>query len=97
MAYLTIARFPGEPNELIEAYRQSSEVMSGVGRDYGLILHAAAKTDEGLVVVNLWPSKDDSEAAARDPRRVGVLGEAPIDPSTIRREHYEVANYELFG
>jgi hypothetical protein len=97
VAYLTIARFSGDPDELLEGYEQSSEVMSGVGRDHGLILHAAAKTDEGLLVVNLWPSEDDSEAAARDPRRLSVLEQSGLTPGDISREHHEVANYEVFS
>jgi hypothetical protein len=97
LAYLTIARFSGDPDQLLERYEQSSEVMSGVGRDHGLILHAAAKTDEGLLVFNLWPSKDGSEAAARDPRRLSVLEESGLKPGDISREHHEVAAYEVFG
>jgi hypothetical protein len=96
LAYLTIARFTGNPDQLLERYEQSSEVMSGVGRDHGLILHAAAKTDEGLLVVNLWPSKDGSEAAARDPRRLSVLEQSGLKPGHISREHHEVAAYEVF-
>jgi hypothetical protein len=96
VAYLTIARFSGDPDELLERYQQSSETMSGVGRDHGLILHAVAKTDEGLMVVNLWPSEDESEAAARDPRRLAVLEQTGLSPADISREHYEVAGYEVF-
>jgi hypothetical protein len=96
VAYLTIARFSGDPDELLERYQQSSETMSGVGRDHGLILHAVAKTDQGLMVVNLWPSEDESEAAARDPRRLAVLEQTGLSPADISREHYEVAGYEVF-
>jgi hypothetical protein len=96
VAYLTLARFSGDPDQLLERYEQSAEVMSGVGRDHGLILHAAAKTDEGLLVVNLWPSEDESEAAARDPRRLTVLEQSGLNPGDISREHYEVASYEVF-
>jgi hypothetical protein len=96
MAYLTIARFSGDPDQLLERYEQSSDVMSGVGRDHGLILHAAAKTDEGLLVVNLWPSEDGSEAAARDPRRLRVLEQSGLTPGDVSREHFEVAAYEVF-
>jgi hypothetical protein len=70
--------------------------MSGVGRDHGLILHAAAKHDEGLLVVNLWPSKDGSEAAARDPRRLGTMARNGLTPERIRPEHFDVESYELF-
>jgi mannose-6-phosphate isomerase-like protein (cupin superfamily) len=92
-AYLTIARFNGDANRLLDDYRKYSDVMSGVGRDHGLILHAGAKTDDGFLVVNLWPSKEGSEAAARDPRRLEVIDHAEIDPEQIRREHLDVADF----
>ena len=94
MAYLTIARIPGDPDRLLAGYRQSSQTMTGVGRDHGLILHSAAKTDEGLLIINLWPSKEGSEA--RDPRRAGVIRQHGLDPERIRREHFEVADYIVF-
>jgi mannose-6-phosphate isomerase-like protein (cupin superfamily) len=95
-AYLTIARFPGDGDQLLDEYRKYSDVMSGIGRDYGLILHAGAKTDSGFLIVNLWPSKERSEAAARDPRRLGVIERAEISPDQIRREHHEVAHFVVF-
>jgi hypothetical protein len=70
--------------------------MSAVGRDNGLILHAGAKTDSGFLVVNLWPSTADSEAAARDPRRRAVLERAEITPDQVRREHHDVAQLAVF-
>jgi len=96
MAYLTIVRFSGDSDQLLDSYMDSANVMSEVGRDHGLILHAAAKTDEGLLVVNLWPSKDGSEAAAEDPRRLKMLEQSGLDPAQIKREHHEVADYVLF-
>lgn len=95
-AYLTLARFPGDPDRLLDEYRKYSDVMSAVGREHGLILHAAAKTDDGFLVVNLWPSKESSEAAARDPRRLGVIERAEIAPDEIRREHFSVAQFVVF-
>ena len=70
--------------------------MSEVGRDHGLIVHAAAKTDSGFLVVNLWPSKENSEAAARDPRRSEVIQRADISPDQIDREHHRVAHSVVF-
>jgi hypothetical protein len=94
--YLTIARLPGDGDRLLSEYRKYSGVMSGVGRDHGLIVHAAAKTDSGFVMVNLWPSKEPSEAAARDPRRLHVLEQLDVHPNAISREHHEVAHLEVF-
>jgi len=96
-AYLTITRFSGDSDGLLESYRRFSDVMSAVGRDHGLIMHAGAKTESGFLVVNLWPSKDGSEAAARDPRRLGVIEEAGISPDQVRREHHVVADFVVLG
>lgn len=95
-AYLTIARIGGDPGDLLEGYLQSSDTMDGVGRDHNLILHAAAATDDGLLVVNLWPSKQGSEAAARDPRRLGEIQRNGLDPRQMSREHHDVARFVLF-
>lgn len=92
-AYLTLARFSGDPDRLLDDYEKYSSVMSGVGRDHGLILHAGAKTDDGFLVVNLWPSREGSEAAARDPRRLDVVERADFEPGQIRREHHDVVDF----
>ena len=66
------------------------------GGDHGLILNAAARTDNGFMVLNMGPSKEGSESAARDPRRLGVIERAKINPDQIRREHHEVAHLVVF-
>jgi len=95
--YLTIARMGGDPGKLAATYRNSAGVMRGVGEDHGLLVHAAATSDEGLVVVNLWPSKEGSESAAEDPRRLEVLAGLNLEPGDFRREHYDVVGYDLFA
>ena len=71
--------------------------MDQVGRDHGLILHAGARTDDGLLLVNLWPSEDGSRSAAADPRRLAALGEAGLRPEQQRKEHHRLERYVLFG
>jgi len=94
--YLTLARFFGDADQLLDEYRKYSDVMSEVGRDHGLILHAGARTDSGFLIVNLWSSNEGSEAAARDPRRLSVIERAEISPDRIRREHHEVTHLVVF-
>lgn len=96
MAYLTIARIAGEPSALLAGYRRTSALMDGVGRDHGLILHAGAGTPDGLLIVNLWPSRDESDAAAADPRRLSALRAEAIRPDRQHKEHHEVERYVLF-
>lgn len=95
MAYLTIARFTGDPDHLLDGYRRASELMDQVGHDHGLILHTGAQTREGLLIVNLWPSKDASEAAASDPRRRSALQGEAVALDQQHREHHEVERYVL--
>lgn len=97
MAYLTIATISGDPELLLDGYRQTSGVMTEVGRDHGLLFHAAAATDEGLLILNLWPSKDGSESAAGDPRRLGVVQRHGLGPGRLRHQHYDVAHVEFFA
>ena len=96
-AFLTIARIGGDPDQLLNGYLRSSETMDGVGRDHDLILHAAAPTESGLLILNLWPSRDGSEAAARDQRRLDTLSRQALDPEQISKEHHDVARFVLFG
>jgi hypothetical protein len=65
-------------------------------RDHGLILHAGARADDGMLIVNLWPSKDGSESAAADPRRLAALAEAGLSEAHPRKEHHELERYVLF-
>lgn len=94
--YLTIARFSGDADELLDDYRRYAETMDGVGRDHGLVLHAGARTDEGFLVVNLWPSKENSEGAAQDPRRLEVLERARLSPEQVVHRHYHLERRVVF-
>jgi hypothetical protein len=93
MAYLTIARVSGDPDRLLDDYRRSSDLMDQVGHDHGLVVHAGAPTEDGFVIVNLWPSKERSEAASADPRRLAALEGASVSPAAFTREHYLVERY----
>jgi hypothetical protein len=90
MQYLTIAHIDGDPTDLLDRYRRSSGLMDGVGEDHGIIMHASAQTPEGLLIVNLWPSKDASQAAADDGRRLAVVRQQAVALAQQRKEHYEL-------
>ncbi len=95
MAYLTLTRISGDPDALLADYERTEPTMTEVGRDHGLLAHVAARTDDGLLVVNLWPSVAGSEAAAADPRRAAVVAGHGLTPDRFRREHHEVARHVI--
>jgi hypothetical protein len=93
--YLTVMKIEGDPDELAARYGESSETMAHVGQDHDLILHTAARTEDGLMVVNLWPSKEESEAASRDQRRIAEVARHGLDERQISSAHYEVENWQV--
>ena len=95
MGYLSLARFAGDPDELLRTYERSEPTMTAVGRDHGLLVHAAARTDAGLLVMNLWPSPSGSRTASEDPHRLAVLRDVGLAPEQIAREHHHVDHYVL--
>ena len=95
-AYLTINRISGDPDELLAGYRRTAETMAGVGRDHGLIFHAVAKTEDGLMITNLWPSKEGSEAASRDGRRLAVVADHGLEPGQMSPQHFDVEELIVF-
>ena len=97
MAYLSLARFAGDPNELLRIYEQSEPTMTAVGRDHGLLAHAAARTDAGLLVMNLWPSALRSRTASEDPRRLAMLRKIGLAPEQIEREHHHTDHHVLLA
>ena len=97
MAYLTIARISGDPDSLLDGYRATSPLMDQVGHDHGLILHAGARTDDGILIVNLWPSRT---APSRPPRTRAASKRSDTSgssPQQQRKEHHELDRYVLFG
>jgi hypothetical protein len=93
--YLTVMKIEGDPDELAARYGESSEAMAQVGQDHDLILHAAARTEDGLMVVNLWPSREESEAASRDQRRIAEAARHDLEERRISRDHYVVENWQV--
>lgn len=89
MAYITITRIAGDPESLLRDYRATASTMDQVGEDHGLIVHAGAQTPDGLLMVNVWPSKGASETVSADPRRLAVLEQVDLTPEQVTKEHHE--------
>ena len=92
-----VARIDGDPDHLLDDYRRTSVSWMESAADHGLILHAGGRTSDGLLIVNLWPSRDGSESAAADPRRIAALQDVGLTPQQQRKEHHELERYVVFG
>ena len=87
MAYLTLIRISGDPDEVFEESKQLDEVIGPVATANGGISHVVAKTDDGILIVNVWESKEGSEATANDPKvREATSSSGGRNPTF---EHYD--------
>jgi hypothetical protein len=82
MAYLTMFRIEGDPDELLRfKQEQMDPTVAPAARENGIIEHIVAKTDGGLMIVNLWETLEGSEKTAEVAGSIGRDGPggAPTD------------------
>ncbi len=66
MAIMMVLEVPGGT---IEQYERANEIMGITGDDTapdGLVGHVAAKTDDGMLIVDVWESQEKLDAFFRD-------------------------------
>jgi hypothetical protein len=94
-----VAPAAAEQNDLAFARREVGGLRRGEHRrrarpsalrqpEHGPILHAGGRMPDGLLLVNVWPSRDGSEAAAADARRLAALEQEAITPQQLSKELY---------
>ena len=66
MSVLAIFRWRGDPDSLIAALDKELEHPVARNRP-SRRLHARARADDGLVIVDLWDSREDFDAMVNDP------------------------------
>jgi len=93
--HVSIMRLKGDPDQLMATKQEKMDpVTMRVAPENGGMLHIAAKTDEGIVIVNLWETAEGSQATANDPEVAKAREESGIQPDQIQWEQYEVEQFE---
>lgn len=93
---LTVIKVKGDTDALIEGMAGAEEVFARKAPEHGMIFSCRAKTDDGVLIVNLWPDAESSERAFQDPEIQAALSNMPSDAET-ERNHYEVVEYRTVG
>ena len=92
MAVLAILSFDGNGDDLVLAYEAASEDMRHIP-DTGLICHAAAKTESGLIMTDVWESEELLGAYMGHPDFVAATSKHTLPEPEVRV--YEAANVEV--
>ena len=82
----------GDPQELERQYRVVAGRMNEQPLADGLVAHLALKRPNGIQVINVWESLEQSQAAFERPEFQEALREAGMSPSEIQPEDVEVMN-----
>jgi hypothetical protein len=89
MQVLSIARFRGDPAELLQRKRASLDPeLVPIAREHGREWQVVVQVDDGLMLVNLWESDERRRGLATDPDRVRVFEASGMPEEEI--ESYEV-------
>ena len=89
MAVVSMMRIPGDPAKLKAAARDNlSGVTERLGQKHGLISSVIAKTDDGLLVINLWEHEEGRHAMAEEPEIQEAIRAAGFPPPHF--DAYEV-------
>jgi quinol monooxygenase YgiN len=71
-------------------------VMDRKGPENGAIFHCTARTDDGLIVVNVWRDAEGSDAAFQDPEvQEALTALQGVVSAPPQRDHYDVVEYVI--
>jgi hypothetical protein len=85
MAVLVIFRWQGDPDQLLAGYdREFRDPPPSAIEQPTRSLHACARTEDGMVIVDVWDSEADFRAMMADPAFQQNLREADYpDPDSL--------------
>ena len=84
MKVVSIMEFQGDPEELREKMSKVNEVAERKATEYGGVSSTVVKTDDGVMVINMWDSADGRHRMGDDPEIRQALQEAGMPPPSAR-------------
>jgi hypothetical protein len=89
MPVVSMMRIPGDADQLEASAREHlTDVTERLAEKHGRILSLAAKTDNGLLLINLWENEEGRHAMAEEPEIQDALRAAGFPPPAF--EAHEV-------
>jgi heme-degrading monooxygenase HmoA len=94
VAILSVGRIKGDADELAPRAKRVDAIVAPIARANGGIFHAIVRTDDGLMIVNLWESEEGRQRTADDPEVQSAAREHMAGVEPPQWEAYEVVRYE---
>jgi hypothetical protein len=94
MAVLSMMRMSGDPDDLAAKLREHvAPVVREVAPSHGGLGSITARTDDGIMIVNLWETEEGRHSMAEDPRVREALQAGGFPPPSF--EGYEVVDMTI--
>jgi hypothetical protein len=90
-AVLSMMRIPGDPDDLMSKMGGIDEVAQRKAREYGGISSTVCRTNDGILIVNLWADEEGRHKMGDDPEIRQALQDAAMPPPSA--EGYEVIQH----
>jgi hypothetical protein len=81
---VSIMEFAGDPDELRQKMSGIDEVARRRAPEYGGISSTVVKTDDGIMVINMWESEDGRHRMGDDPEIRQALQDAGLPPPSAK-------------
>jgi hypothetical protein len=93
---LSMMKIPGNAGELAAKARETIQpVAEQKAQQYGGISSTIVKTDDGIMIVNLWENEEGRQKMADDPEIQQALRDAGFPPPGFKA--YEVLDHMTVG
>ena len=73
MQVLSIMKMQGDPDEILTKMQDVEDVAARKAPEYGAISNTVVKTDDGIMIINLWGDEEGRHKLAADPEIQAAL------------------------
>jgi hypothetical protein len=88
---VSIMKFSGDPQELRTQMGNVEEVASRKAAEYGGVSSTVVRTDDGIMVINMWSDEQGRHKMADDPEMRQAIQDAGMPPPSAKG--YEVLEH----
>jgi hypothetical protein len=89
---VSIMKFSGDPQELRTQMGNVEEVASRKAAEYGGVSSTAVRTDDGIMIINMWSDSEGRHRMGDDPEIRQALQDAGMPPPTAKG--YDVIQHQ---
>ena len=89
MAVVSMMRMNGDTDELIAKLQPIMEIGRKLAPGHGGLASMVARTDDGILAINLWENEEGRQAMAQEPAVLEALSSAGLPAPAF--EGYEIA------